>query len=491
MDSEGCCSLALADIAEGVRTGKVTATEVVGAALDRIAALDPKLNAFTVVDEAGAHEAARAIDRKVREGADPGRLAGVPFSVKDLTATKGVETAYGSHIFAGNVPEEDAEVVARMRRAGAILLGKTNTPEFGHKALTGNPRHGFTRNPWNITRSPGGSSGGAATAVAAGMGTVALSTDGAGSARIPASACGILGLKPTLGLLPSEHAPELFSNFVCLGLNARTAADLGAFLGVVAGPDRRDPWSTRAPASDYPPADDPLAAVAGTRLLYFPRMGNRLLDRDVESVMGAALGRLEGLGARVDLGDPEFDWCRKTAFTMMRAYQRPRLERFLEEHSHHMDPSLVEALGEGQAQQLIDVQKAPSERSDLFRRIQALFAEYDLIVTPTVSAPPPAFDHRQDQPIHINGELAGPIRENWYCYTGPFNLTGHPAISIPVGFSRDGMPVGFHAAAEWFGEQRLVNLAAAFEAAGLNPLRWPPLPSNQNAGSDGTAGAAP
>lgn len=474
MPSDEYCALSVADLAGGVRAGGISALAVVQAALDRIAAVDPALNTFTTVDAEAALDVAREVDRLVRDGQDPGPLAGVPFSVKDLTATKGMETAYGSHVFAGNVPERDAEVVARMRRAGAILLGKTNTPEFGHKALTGNPRHGFTRNPWDVARSPGGSSGGAAAAVATGMGTVALSTDGAGSARIPAAACGVLGLKPTLGLLPSEHAAELFSNFVCLGLNARSAADLGHFLGAVAGPDQRDPWSMRAPVRQYTPAEDPAAAVAGLRVLYFPRMGNELVDSDVESLMDAALRRLEGLGARVELGGDDFSWGRKTAFTMTRAYQRARLERFLEEHAHHMDPSLVEALHEGQAQDLIEVQNAPAERSDLFRRVQALFDRHDLIVTPTVAAPPPAFDHRHDQPIRINGKVAGPIRENWYCYTGPFNLTGHPAISIPAGFSRDGMPVGFHAVAGWFDEQRLIDLAACFETIGLNALGWPP-----------------
>lgn len=474
MNSDAYWRLAVAEIVKGVRTGAITAAEVTRACLDRIEEIEPSLNAFTVIDREGALDAARTVDSVVRQGGEPGPLAGVPFTVKDLTLTKGLETTFGSHIFAGNVPTTDAEVVARMRRAGAILLGKTNTPEFGHKALTDNPRFGFTHNPWDTTRSPGGSSGGAAAAVATGMGTVALNTDGAGSARIPASACGVLGLKPTLGLLPSEHASELFSNFVCLGLNARSAADLGAALGAVAGPDRRDPWSMHVPVRGYAPSGDPVATLRGARILYVPRMGNRIVDTDVDKLMEAALRELENAGARIETGSDEFDWAKRAAYTMTRSYQRVRLERFLGEYEDRMDVTLVEALREGQRQELLDVQEAPARRSELFRRVQALFDEYDLIVTPTVAAPPPRFDHRYDEPIYINGELAGPIRENWYCYTGPFNLTGHPAISIPMGFCRDHLPAGFHAVGRWFDEQRLVDLASAFEQIGLDPRQWPP-----------------
>jgi Asp-tRNA(Asn)/Glu-tRNA(Gln) amidotransferase A subunit family amidase len=204
-------------IADAVRARRLSAVEVTRAVIARLEASD------------------QSVDDAVLAGRDPGPLAGVPFSVKDLVVTQGVETAYGSHVLAGNIPDHDAEAVARLRRAGAVLIGKTNTPEFGHKALTSSPRYGYTRNPWNLERSPGGSSGGAAAAVAMGMGPLAVTTDGPGSSRIPASASGVLGLKPTLGRVPNETAVEQFSNFINIGLATRTVADLAAGLTAMSG----------------------------------------------------------------------------------------------------------------------------------------------------------------------------------------------------------------------------------------------------------------
>lgn len=462
-------------IADAVNSGNCHAREVMDDVIARAVAVEPSLNAFALLDCEAACAAADDLDRRIAAGETPGPLAGVPFSVKDLVATRGMETAYGSHIFAGHVPQEDAEAVARLRRAGAILIGKTNTPEFGHKALTNNPRHGYTRNPWDRERSPGGSSGGAAAAVAAGMGPIALNTDGAGSARIPASACGVLGLKPTMGLVPNETAIELFSTFINLGLNARNADDLAVGLTAIAGPCADDPWTMNAPARDYRPSREPLAGLDGLRILVFKRMGNRLLDRDVERLLDGALQSLASAGARIEEGPEDFDWAKPTAFAAMRAYQRARLERYCEEWQDRMDPSLVRALEQGRQQDLLALQSVPAERSELFRRVQSLFDSHDLIVTPTVSAPPPGYDHDQDEPMHINGELAGPLRANWYGYTGVSNMTGHPAISIPMGFTSDGLPAGFHAVGRWLDEPRLIDLAAAFESIQPWADRWPDL----------------
>lgn len=462
-------------IARAVAGGDIRVREVIERVLTHAADVEVHLNAFALLDVDAAMATAEDMDDRIAAGEKPGPLAGVPFSVKDLIATAGMETAHGSHIFAGHVPTHDAEAVARLRRAGAILIGKTNTPEFGHKALTNNPRHGYTRNPWNLQRSPGGSSGGATAAVAAGMGPLALNTDGAGSARIPASACGVLGLKPTLGLVPHETAVELFSTFINLGLNARTVDDLALALSAVAGPSTADPWSMNAPAHGYLPAAEPLARLDGLRIMVFGRMGNRLLDSGVEALLDGSLELLRAHGATVEEGPDDFDWAKPAAFAAMRAYQRARLERYFEDWRERMDPSLVQALEEGRAQDLLTLQAVPAARADLFRRVQALFEGCDLIVTPTVSAPPPGYDHGQDEPMHINGELAGPLRANWYGYTGVFNMTGHPAISIPMGFTADGLPAGFHAVGRWFDEQRLIDLAGSLE--GLQPWAdaWPPV----------------
>ena len=464
------------EVSEAVRRRSVSAVEVTTAVLDRIASADGTVNAFALVDADGALAAARAVDAAVDAGRDPGALAGVPFSVKDLVPTAGIETAYGSHVMAGNVPDRDAEAVARLRRAGAILLGKSTTPEFGHKALTNSPRYGFTRNPWDTARSPGGSSGGGAVAVAAGMGPLAVTTDGAGSSRIPASACGVLGLKPTLGRIPNETAVEQFSNFINIGLATRTVADLAAGLTAMSGPCPEDPWSIAVPSAAFAVRDDPWGGLAGLRVLAFRHMGNRLVDRGVERLFDDQLTRLEKAGATLADGPADFEWAKPAQFAAMRAYQRARLDRYLESDRDRLDPSLVRALEEGRRQDLLAVQAAPAERSELFRRVQALFAGHDLIVTPTVSAPPPPYDHGQDDPMDINGEPAGPIRANWYGYTGTFNHTGHPAISIPMGFTADGLPAGFQAIGRWFEEQRLIDLAVGFEQAAPWAGHWPDVP---------------
>lgn len=480
-------------IADAVRSRRLSAVEATQAAIARLEAVDRSVNAYATVDTDGAMAAARSVDSSVLAGRDPGPLAGVPFSVKDLVATRGVETAYGSHVFAGSIPDRDAEAVARLRRAGAVLIGKTNTPEFGHKALTSSPRYGYTRNPWNLERSPGGSSGGAAAAVAMGMGPLAVTTDGAGSSRIPASACGVLGLKPTLGRVPNETAVEQFSNFINIGLATRTVADLAAGLTAMSGACAGDPWSIAVPASAFAAAADPMASIRGLRILALMRMGNEWVDHDVERLLHGHLAWLRAAGAVTTDGPDEFDWAKPAQFAAMRAYQRARLDRYLESHRDLLDPSLVAALEQGRSQDLLAVQRAPAERAALFRRVQALFDDHDLIVTPTVSAPPPSFDHGQDDPMRINGIEVGPIRANWYSYTGSFNHTGHPAISIPMGFTGDGLPAGFHAVGRWFDEQRLIDLAAAFEVAVPWADLWPPeaRAGGQNAGVVATIGRAP
>ncbi len=465
--------LSAGEITHAIADGRLTAAETVDAALARIRALDGDLKAFALVDEAGARARAAELDQARKAGGKPGPLHGVPFSVKDLVNSQGLETAFGSHTMKGNIPDRDIAAIARLKAAGAVLIGKSTTPEFGHKALTNSPRYGFTRNPWDRDRSPGGSSGGAAVAVATGMGPVGVSTDGAGSSRIPASACGILGLKPTLGLVPYEQATEQFSNFIYLGIAARTAADVALMLSVMNGEAPLDPWSIGHGRRGYGVADDPPARLSGARVLHIPTMGNREVDHGVAGLMDESLAMLRDAGAIVTVLDQPFDWSKRTAFLMMRAYQRARLEPLLEAHRDRMDPTMVEAIEEGRRMDLKELQCVPQQRTQLFQRVQALFEQADLLVTPTVAAPPPRFDHDIYDPFAVNGGEPGTLRDSWYCYTSPHNITGHPAISIPMGFTPDGLPAGFHATAPWFAEQSLIDLAAAFEHRRPWADRWP------------------
>src|SRR6266545_3847685 len=282
-------------LARQIRTKEVSPVAVVDAVLRRIDALQPTVNAFITVTADEARDDARRAEAAVMAGARLGPLHGVPFSVKDLLFTTGVRTTMGSLIFADQVPTEDAVPVHRLREAGAILIGKTTTPEFGHKPLTDSPLFGATRNPWDLSRTAGGSSGGAAAAVATGQAPLALGTDGGGSIRIPAACCGIVGLKPTLGRVPHIHQADLFSTTSYIGPMARSVAETAACLDAIVGPDPGDPYSR--PES---PEDPRAVIVRGLRLGWLPRVGNQLVDADVLASCEAAVRHLEGQGAHVE-----------------------------------------------------------------------------------------------------------------------------------------------------------------------------------------------
>src|SRR5262245_52440918 len=288
-------------LARQIRTKQVSPVAVVDAVLQRIEALQPKVNAFITVTADEAREAARRAETAVMKGEALGPFHGVPFSVKDLVFTRGVRTTMGSLIFADQVPGEDAVPVRRLREAGAILVGKTTTPEFGHKPLTDSPLFGATRNPWDLSRTGGGSSGGAAVAVATGQAPLALGTDGGGSIRLPASCCGIVGLKPTLGRVPHVHQADLFSTTSYIGPMTRTVAEASACFDAIVGFDPGDPYSRPEPRDDPRDVD-----VRGRRIGWLPRVGNRLVDPDVLAACGAAVGHLEGGGGEAETVEVDF-----------------------------------------------------------------------------------------------------------------------------------------------------------------------------------------
>ncbi|MGK0173480.1 MAG: aspartyl-tRNA(Asn)/glutamyl-tRNA(Gln) amidotransferase subunit A, partial [Gammaproteobacteria bacterium] len=319
MTNDELCDLSATAMAPLIRDGALRAVDILDAVLARIDRLEPLLNAFALVDRDGARRAAVAADDARDKGGALGPLHGVPFSVKDLILTKGVETAFGSHLMAGNIPTRSAAVVERMQAAGAIMLGKTTTPEFAHSALTDSLRYGPTRNPWNRDFSCGGSSGGAAVAAATGMGPLTVTTDGAGSSRIPASCCGVLGLKATLGRIPNENAVDLFGNFIFLGAITRTTADLSAMLNVMSGPHAGDPWTFGAPHAPCEIPSDPESTLRGLRVHYKPRLGNELLDDGVAEAMEKTLTTLRRAGVTVTRSDGREDWGNELARVCIRA----------------------------------------------------------------------------------------------------------------------------------------------------------------------------
>jgi aspartyl-tRNA(Asn)/glutamyl-tRNA(Gln) amidotransferase subunit A len=461
------CSRSAAALATAIARREISPVEVVEATLERIERLQPAFNAFCAVAAGHARAAARRAEQQVMRGERVGPLHGVPVSVKDTLWTSGVRTTMGSAIYADSVPPEDAAVVARLRAAGAIVVGKTTTPEFAHKGTTDSPLLGITRNPWSPAHTCGGSSGGAAVAVATGMGPLAVGTDEGGSIRIPASFCGVVGLKPTFGLV--ARYPVGVAEFLThLGPLTRTVEDAALFLTVAAGPDDRDGGCLAARPADY--RADLRQPPGPLRVAWSPTLGYATVHSEVLRVTSAAVRTLGGLGWQVEEADPGFE----DPAAIADAFRYPGLAAALGEHlpawRDRMDPSLVALIEAGLRMTAVDVARAQAARHVLWERVHAFFRRHDLLVTPVVAVPP--FPAATPAPQEIEGR---PItRRGWIPFTYPFNLTGQPAISVPCGFTADGLPVGLQLVGRRWEDALVLRAGAAFEAARPWAHLWPP-----------------
>jgi aspartyl-tRNA(Asn)/glutamyl-tRNA(Gln) amidotransferase subunit A len=356
--------------------------------------------------------------------------------------------------------------VARLRAAGAIILGKTTTPEYGVKGLTDGPAFGITRNPWNLDRTPGGSSGGTAAAVAAGLGPIGLGTDGAGSIRGPAACCGIVGLKPTLGTVPLAGARDAFANNSYAGPMTRTIADAALMLGVLAGPSPADPWSLRAaPPSPLSPRLS-RAGLSGVRLGFVMRAANPRVAGDVAANTADTLRAFESLGAEVEEITDPIDWIEYEGRVLYQANFAVLLAAQLPRWRDAMDPVTVAFMERGAAFTLADFRNAQYARTRLFHAIQGLLDRYDALLMPTMArtALPVGFDAANDQ-VMVDGEPCGITRQGWTSPQYPFNLTGHPALSVPSGFGADGLPTALQIVGRWGAEADVLRLGAALELA--------------------------
>jgi len=456
-----------------IRQGKLSSEEIVRQSLERISALDGHTNSFVTVDGDAALAAARAADVKRQKGGVLPPLHGVPVSVKDVIVTAGMRTTYGSTLMAGNVPENDAEAVARLRRAGAIIIGKTTTSEFAHKALTDSPLTGETRNPWALDRVPGGSSGGAGVAAAMGYAALNVSTDGGGSSRVPAACCGVLGLKPTMGSIPNETAQDVFGLQV-IGAITRTISDLHMVYRTMAGPFSGDPLSLGKSCGQAVDFENSVETLKGLRIRWLPLMGNRRLSTCLMPTFQALISRFESAGAKV-FDDGDIDWALDACQVLMRAQQAQRFRRLPPEQRQLLDRSLVRCIEEGESQNVETLQSAILARTGLYHRLQTMFETADVLLSPVVASRPPRIPQDAHEPMLIDGHLEGPIRDAWHSYMIPINATGHPAISIPCGLDAEGLPVGAQLVGPWHSESLLFRIGAALET--LNPWadRWPPL----------------
>lgn len=454
------------ELASLIRQRQLSPVEVTAAVLDRIERLDGRLGAFCTPTPELARSMAEAAEAAVRRGDHLGPLHGVPVSIKDMTLTKGIRTTRGSRLYADFVPEADPPVVERLRAAGAIILGKTNTPEFGWKGATENMLFPPTRNPWNTARTPGGSSGGAGAAVAAGMGPLATGTDGAGSIRIPASFCGLVGHKPSYGRVPVFPPPV---DVASTGPLARTVRDAALMLDVLAGPDERDRFSLPDDEPSYLSACD--GGIHGWRVAWSPTLGYASVDPTVRRLTEAAARRFVDLGAIVEEADPDLPDSREIIVGLFYCQIYALVADLPPERFALLDPGLATILDGLRGVSAADYIRLQTRRNELWQPIRRFFERYDLLLTPTIAVPP--FELGIEGPASVGGQPVG--RLGWTPFTFPFNLTGQPACTVPAGFTDDGLPVGLQIVGRRYADAAVLRAAAAFEAAAPWADRWPTL----------------
>lgn len=447
-----------------IRSRKLSPVEYVDAVLKAIERANPNLNCFREVMAKQARADARRAEEAVSRGEKLGPLHGVPVSIKDLLDVEGVPTRHGSAIFADNPPAASDDItVARLKAAGAIIVGKANSPEFGVKGLTDGPSFGATRNPWNLDRTPGGSSGGGASAVAAGLGPLSLATDGAGSTRGPASCSGLVGLKATLGIVPYDTSRDAFGNNIFAGPLARTVTDAAIMHGVLAGPSSRDPWSlgaTPQPMSPRLAGED----LSGVRIGYIELMANPRLAADVRSNTLQALDAWRDMGAEVEQVTDKIDWIEYEGRVLYQAGFAVTCAQYLPKWQNQMDPVTLAFMDRGAKFTLADFRNAQFARTVLFRRIQSLFERYDFLVSPTNSRTALDIGHdAANDEVVVDGVKCGITRQGWTSYQYPFNLTGHPAMAVPSGFGTDGLPTSVQIIGKWASETDVLRLGALLE----------------------------
>jgi aspartyl-tRNA(Asn)/glutamyl-tRNA(Gln) amidotransferase subunit A len=447
--------------------GKASPVETMKAVLKRAGLLNPRVNALSVIDTDAALAAARASEKRWRKGKPLSPLDGVPVSIKELVRVKGWPASMGSKLTDKSPADADAPSVARLREAGAIVYAQSTSSEYGHKGVTDSPLHGITRNPWNMNRTAGGSSGGTAAAIAAGFGPIGIGTDGGGSIRLPSSFTGLAGLKATFGRV-AAWPPSLTGELANTGPMARTPLDVALMMNAIAWPDPRDGFALPADGVDYVNA---LKGKLGQlRIAFMLRMGDHPLDIEVASMVTKAAKRFEQIGCTVEettMPTVYRDVGRAFSIHWQSALQR-LLELYPRERHGEFDPNLMAGAQNGLKFTLQDLVNAQVVRREATIAWNLFFATYDLLLTPTMAVQ--AFPVGQNAPMGTDGKP----NLNWSPYTFQFNLTRHPAISVPCGLSSEGLPVGLQIASGHYKDALILRAAARY--AEIDPLAFPVLP---------------
>lgn len=434
-------------------------------ALQRIEAFNPIVNAFCHVDPEGALTAARESEQRWQNGKPAGILDGVPISIKDLTPVRAMPVRKGSLTTDAAPAEEDAPFVAHLRAAGAVILGKTTTPEFGWKGVTDSKLTGITRNPWNIAKTPGGSSGGAAAAAALNMGYLHHGTDGGGSIRIPCGFTGTVGIKPTFGWVP-QVPPSAMTMLSHMGPIGRSIDDIVRLLKVVSQHDGRD-WYANPPGEPVWSADMH-SGIAGLKIAFSPDLGYANVDPDIAALVEKAVAKLSELGAHVERADPGFEDPTDLFNTFWHTGAATILAALSDEQKAQMDPGLVDAARSGMTISAKDYLLADTKRAALGAHMHTFHQTYDLLVTPTLAVT--AFDVGQNVP-----DLdAGRAWTDWTPFSYPFNITQQPAASIPCGRAPNGLPVGLQIVGPKFRDDLVLRAGQALMQA--MPPEFPDVP---------------
>ena len=457
------------ELATAIRRRDVSAREVMTAHLERIEAVNPRINAIVSLRPEGSLDDADEADRRVASGEPLGPLHGLPIAIKDLEDTAGLRTTYGSRAFAHHVPTADSLIVQRLRAAGAIVVGKTNTPEFGAGSHTFNDVFGATRNPWAPDRSAGGSSGGAGAALASGMLPIADGSDYGGSIRNPASFNSVAGLRPTPGLVPNGGIDDVWDTGVVVGPMARTVGDLALLLTAIAGPDLRAPLSHGEPSAF---AGDLRGDLAGLRVAWCPDLGGLPIEAEVLAVLGTARGMMVAAGCEVDdvaldlsAADQAFETLRALAFARAFGPTLDSLRRTAKQ-------TVVWNVERGLALESGEVARAIAARSQVYLSVAELLQRFDVLVAPSAQVVP--FPVEEEYPATVAG-VDMPHYLGWMRVCSRITVSAHPVAAVPAGFTDRGLPVGMQLVGRFKDDRRLLEHAAAWEAASGLTARHPTL----------------
>jgi len=448
VNKEDICFMSAIDMFDAIRNQELTSIEITETIIERIEKLNPIINAYCTPTFDLAREMARKADDKVKKGEKLGLLNGIPTSIKDLNPVKGIRTTYGSKIFEN-----------RLKKEGCVILGKTNTPEFGFKGVTDNLIFGYSRNPWNLELTPGGSSGGAGSAVVSGLGPLAQGSDGGGSIRVPSSLCGAYGLKPSFGRVP--RYPKLFPmdvDIVVIGPLVRYVKDAALMLDAMKGPFEAD--KATLPKDGFRYIDKIGEVPEGLKIGYSLDLGYvKAVDIEVEKSILNSVELFENFGWSIELVKMKMRKAHLSFSTLWTSMLGYNMKPYLKEWEDKMDPDLVKLIKAGLGYDGMSLPRAIAIRAQMYETIYKVFKDYDILITPSTAVP--AFKVGIMNPTKINGIHVSPTA--WTPFSFPFNMTGHPAASIPSGRSSNGLPIGMQIVGRRFDDLKVLQVSKAFE----------------------------